>query len=287
MNNIKKGVVTAMVVGTTNYSVQKWSYLKKFNPYILYVVILIVCVIALFKAQKKAKRKTYESVAMGAIAGSTISIAAIKSMQIDCEPAYRFNCPQNDSVLVNYLSGKVLQTIGTPKLIYVTTQTTKEKGWEHSALLTHCVKSVEGIDGGVSSKRGDPVLWSTLPDLTQKFNKTLSFWIEYFEKLKPYYDFDGINKLRFWINAVTDNAILDIKSKDYPIKRISEWSLYNNTLVRYDDYGNILYGAAGAAFGFSLWLLIMGANINQFIKSGPDEDKDKYSIMRGFKSYSK
>jgi hypothetical protein len=85
---------------------------------------------------------------------------------------------------------------------------------------------------------------------------------------------------------VNDYKPLDIKRKEFHPSAVSEWSIYNNTLVRYDDYGNILYGAAGNAFGISEDDLFLGANWNQILKSGLDESKDTYSIKRGINIYN-
>ena len=84
---------------------------------------------------------------------------------------------------------------------------------------------------------------------------------------------------------VNDGKPLDIKNKDWKPKFKGEWSVYNNTLLRYDDYGNILYGAAGAAFGLDKFTLIVGANLNQITKTGFDDEKDTKSILRGIRLY--
>jgi hypothetical protein len=63
--------------------------------------------------------------------------------------------------------------------------------------------------------------------------------------------------------------------------------LCSDYLVPYDDYGNILYGAAGTAFGLTETELLLGANLNQIFKGGLDESKDTYSIQRGIKMYKK
>ena len=85
---------------------------------------------------------------------------------------------------------------------------------------------------------------------------------------------------------VNDYKPLDIKRKQFHPSAVSEWSIYNNTLVRYDDYGNILYGAVGTAFGITEEDLFFGANMNQILKSGLDESKDTFSIKRGLAIYN-
>jgi len=61
------------------------------------------------------------------------------------------------------------------------------------------------------------------------------------------------------------------------------------TKIGWHDYGNILYGAGGKAFGFESdgWLKL-GATINQvkkFFSAGSESDKDTYSIQRGIDLY--
>jgi hypothetical protein len=85
---------------------------------------------------------------------------------------------------------------------------------------------------------------------------------------------------------VNDYKPLDIKRKEFHPSAVSEWSIYDNTLVRYDDYGNILFGAVGTAFGISRRDLFFGANINQILKSGLGESKDTFSILRGIEIYN-
>jgi len=84
---------------------------------------------------------------------------------------------------------------------------------------------------------------------------------------------------------VDDHKPLDIKRSEFHLSAISEWSIYNKTSVRYDDYGNILYGAVGTAFGIKEEDLFFGANLNQILKSGLDESKDTFSIKRGIAIY--
>ena len=59
-----------------------------------------------------------------------------------------------------------------------------------------------------------------------------------------------LQRNRVFRNAFTDGAPFDIKLSSYHPGRIGEFSFYNGRLVRYDDYGNMLYGACGTAFGF-------------------------------------
>jgi hypothetical protein len=85
---------------------------------------------------------------------------------------------------------------------------------------------------------------------------------------------------------VDDHKPLDIKRKEFHPSAVSAWSIYNNTLVLYDDYDNIFYGAADIASGISEKDLFWGANLNQILKSGLEESKDNYSIKRGKNIYN-
>jgi hypothetical protein len=145
---------------------------------------------------------------------------------------------------------------------------------------------LEGKAGGRPSKQGEPVLWDNLQDHTKKFNQLLKYWIKYFSELKPSFEDNYFQKIIFWGSMVNDYKPLDIKRKEFDPSAVSEWSIYNDTLVRYDDYGNILFGAAGTAFGISRRDLFFGANINQIVKSGLDESKDTFSIQRGINIYN-
>jgi len=59
--------------------------------------------------------------------------------------------------------------------------------------------------------------------------------------------------------------------------------------MRYDDYGNVLFGGVGDAFGISKDWLLLGANVNQIFKfsevSGMDDIRDQYGILRGIHLY--
>jgi len=68
--------------------------------------------------------------------------------------------------------------------------------------------------------------------------------------------------------------------------RIGEFSFYNGRLVRYDDYGNMLYGACGTAFGFGQSRLLLAANVNQIMKLGFDDAHDVFNIKRGIQIYN-
>lgn len=220
------------------------------------------------------------------IAGSIIGYAINKLTKNVCDYSYTKNLTKNNSLLVNINTGKVIESFGNPHFIFVTKNNSAKEGWQSSSPLLHCIKKLEGQAGGRPSKQGDPVFWDNLQDHTEKFNQLLKYWIKYFSALKPTYENNYNQKLLFWYSMVNDYKPLDIKRKEFHPSAVSEWSIYNNTLVRYDDYGNILYGAAGTAFGISEKDLFWGANWNQILKSGLDESKDTYSINRGINIYN-
>jgi hypothetical protein len=220
------------------------------------------------------------------VAGSIIGYTINKLKQNVCDYSYNKNLPKQNSVLVNINSGKVIENIGKPHFIFVTKNNSAKEDWQSSSPLLHCIKKLEGKAGVRPSKQGEPVLWDNLQDHTKKFNLLLKYWIKYFSELKPMYKDNYNRKLSFWHSMVNDYKPLDIKRKKFHPSAVSEWSIYNNTLVRYDDYGNILYGAVGAASGISRRDLFLGANFNQILKSGLDESKDTFSIQRGIVIYN-
>ncbi len=257
------------------------SYLKEYNPDIKLILGLLPGMF-LRRSNKPHVKYWGDSLIAGSIIGYTIN----KLTKNVCDYSYTKNLPKKNSLLVNINTGKVIENIGNPHFIFVTKNNSAIEGWQSSSPLLHCIKKLEGKAGGRPSKQGDPVLWDNLQDHTEKFNQLLKYWIKYFSALKPTYENNYKQKLLFWYSMVNDYKHLDIKRKEFHPSAVSEWSIYNNTLVRYDDYGNILYGAAGTAFGISEKDLFRGANWNQIFKSGLDESKDTYSIKRGIDIYN-
>jgi len=237
-----------------------------------------------FLSHSKKQNVKYwgESLITGSIIGYTIN----NFKQNKCDYSYSEIIPKQNSVLVNINTGRIIEHIGKPHFIFVTKNNNRKEGWHKSSQLLHCIKKLEGKAGGRPSKQGEPVFWDNLQDHTKKFNLLLKYWIEYFSKLKPIYNNDYDQKKIFWRSMVDDHKPLDIKRKEFHPSAVSEWSIYNGTLVRYDDYGNILYGAVGKAFGIKEEDLFFWANMNQILKSGLDESKDTFSIKRGIAIYN-
>lgn len=233
------------------------------------------------------RKKIFKNLGGGIIAGSIIGYAINSLNSDECDYKYKSREPHLNSALINVNTGKIIQKIGMPYWIYVTKKNTAKEGWRNSSKLVHCIKKLEGRGGGVPSRFGEPVLFTKLQNHTKKFNKLLVYWINYFAQIKPIYEGREISKMLYFRSYVDDKKLLDIKENVFHPSIVSEWSIYGDTLVRYDDYGNILYGAIGTAFGFSEKRLLFAANINQIIKDGLDENKDEYSIKRGIEIYKK
>ena len=279
MKSIEKS--NSFVVATTSISILQTSTLKEYNPAIK-LLLGVLSGANLSRSKKQHVKYWGESLIAGSVIGYTINILE----QNNCDYSYSKNLPKLNSVLVNINTGRIIEKFGKPHFIFVTKNKSAKVGWQSSSPLLHCIKKLEGKAGGRPSKRGELVFWDNLQDHTQKFNLLLKYWIEYFHKIKSIYKNDYDQKKYFWRSMVDDHKPLDIKRKEFHPSAVSEWSIYNNTLVRYDDYGNILYGAVGTAFGISGEDLFYGANVNQILKSGLDESKDTYSIQRGISIYN-
>jgi hypothetical protein len=276
-----KEIRNSFLVATTGVSIIQTSYLKEYNPDIKLLLGLLPGMF-LRRSNKPHVKYWGDSLIAGSIIGYTIN----KLTQDVCDYSYTKNLPKKNSLLVNINTGKVIENIGKPHFIFVTKNYGAKEGWQSSSPLLHCIKKLEGKAGGRQSIQGEPVICDNLQDHTKKFNLLLKYWTKYFSELKPIYKDNYKQKLNFWYSMVNDYKPLDIKRKEFHLSAVSEWSIYNNTLVRYDDYGNILFGAAGTAFGISRRDLFFGANINQIVKSGLDESKDTFSIQKGINIYN-
>lgn len=276
-----KEIRNSFLVATTGVSIIQTSYLKEYNPDIKLLLGLLP---GMFLRRSNKPHVKYWGDSL--IAGSIIGYSINKLTQDVCDYSYTKNLPKKNSLLVNINTGKVIENIGKPHFIFVTKNYGAKEGWQSSSPLLHCIKKLEGQAGGRPSKQGEPVFWDNLQDHTKKFNLLLKYWIKYFSELKPRFEDNYFQKMIFWGSMVNDYKHLDIKRKKFHPSAVSEWSIYNDTLVRYDDYGNILFGAAGTAFGISRRDLFFGANINQIVKSGLDESKDTFSIQRGINIYN-
>ncbi len=236
---------------------------------------------------KLSKDKIYRDLGRGLFLSSAINWMYDLTRKSNCPFVFKSNLPTENSILININNGNIIQKICPKNGIIYLTKSNNREGWLESFKLLHCL-NISGRYGGLPSKKGNPVLWHKLQNHTIEFNYLLRSWINYFESKRKIFE-DKNNsyekKLDFWRSMVNDGKPLDIKNKDWKPKFKGEWSVYNNTLLRYDDYGNILYGAAGAAFGLDKFTLIVGANLNQITKTGFDDEKDTKSILRGIRLY--
>jgi hypothetical protein len=144
----------------------------------------------------------------------------------------------------------------------------------------------------IGTTAGSQVYVEDLLDMTSEFNGIVDRGEPEFKALRG----PSLRILAFR-NLVTDDAKYDLKSLNvddgtpsYAATVIGKWSLYNNTLRRYDDYGNISYGTFGLYAGFNKTQLLLSSNINQWGKdmfggtSGTgDEQRDIDMIKLGFR----
>ena len=281
-NNESIGVITNTVVLSTLISRTKFKYTARNKK--LAVNLLLGLGITKFSKNNLAKQ-----------AGFGILISGVCNFIYDffqkpkCPFVFKPNKPIEDSLLINLKTGVVIQKNNIRRGAIFVTQSDSAYGWNHSFKLKYCLDFSKNL-AGEQTKLGQLVLWQNLKDHTIEFNNLLIYWVSYFKNLKLLFDEQLLGegyKILYWIYKVSDGQELDIKSKKWKARIKGEWSKYNNTLVRYDDYGNILYGAAGMAFGLSQSFLFAGANLNQITKTGFDDEKDTYSIQRGIDLYHK
>ena len=256
---------------------------KNYNPYLKYGGGIILGA-ALIKKDNKNK---LTQVGVGIMLANISNYIFDLIQKPKCPFQFKNHLPKPDTLLINNNYGNILQMNEVKDGDVFLTDKYDSTGWSSSFKLTHCL-DISGNSGGLKSKKGDSVKWSKLKDYTEEFNSLLKRWIYFFEKQKVNFnDSPGgySKKLLFWRSMVDDGKQLDIKNGRWAPKFRGEWSKYLNTLVRYDYYGNILYGAAGSAFGIDEPTLLAGANLNQLQKTGFDEEKDFFSIKRGINLY--
>jgi RHS repeat-associated protein len=147
---------------------------------------------------------------------------------------------------------------------------------------------------GIGACAGTQVYEEDLLDLTTEFINVVTLGLPEFTGLQ----YKLFPDVRFR-NLVTDGAKFDLKSMittdgtpSYSAAVIGEWSFFNGKLRRYDDYGNISFGAFGLEAGYHKSTLLFGSNGNQLFKdwfgntSGSgDEPRDVQMMKLGFKLY--
>jgi hypothetical protein len=282
INLSPKTIAVSGITGLSSILINR-TLLRDVNPMIKFGSgILMGGILAHF-----SKNKIVKQAGIGLVISNSANWIYDAIQKDDCPFEFGNHLSTSNALLINTNSGKVIDENLVEEGFIFLTDKNDHKGWSHSFKLKHCL-NISGISGGLPSKKGDSVQWWKLQNHTKDFNKLLLDWITFFENKKNEYDdtvIDYINKLWYWRSMVNDSKPLDIKKLNWSHAVRGEWSKYNDTLVRYDDYGNILYGAAGAAFGLDETTLLSGANLNQFKKTGFDDEKDSFSIKRGIAIY--
>lgn len=278
--NLKKSNKEVLITTIAISSIIDQFKLKNINPTIKYGGSLILGILL------NNKRNYKKDIGTGLVLFSTLNLVFDNFKIKKCSFNYSKNAHLKNRILIHANSGKIIDKSNSViQEIYLTNSKNKN-GWNNSFKLLHCL-NISGNNGGLMSKKGQVVIWNNLQDHTLEFNQLLVKWILHFEKHKVYFENNYFDKLIYWYSMVNDNKPLDIKNNKWHPSIKGEWSKYNNTLMRYDDYGNILYGAAGAAFGLEENTLLLGGNINQIFKSGFDDSKDVFSIKIGIALYLK
>jgi len=282
INLSPKSIAVSGITATGSTLINR-TVLKDVNPLIKYGSgILLGAALTHF-----SKNKMVKQAGIGLVISNSANWIYDTVQKTNCPFEFDNHFPIPNTLLININIGKIIQENQVEEGFIYLTDYNDITGWSHSFKLKHCL-NISGISGGLPSKKGDSVQWWKLQNHTKDFNKLLLDWITFFENKKNEYDdtvIDYINKLWYWRSMVNDSKPLDIKKLNWSHAVRGEWSKYNDTLVRYDDYGNILYGAAGAAFGLDETTLLSGANLNQLKKTGFDDEKDSYSIKRGIAIY--
>ncbi len=282
-NNLNpKSIVVPIVSGSICTILNKTAF-KSFNPALKHGGgILLGTALSIF-----SKNKIIKQAGVGLIISNSADLISSTTQKNNCPFEFENHIPGPNTLLININSGRIIpKNQNEGGVIYLTNKNNYE-GWTNSFMLKHCL-NISGKFGGLPSKKGSPVLWSKLQNHTKDFNNLLLNWVAFFENKKIEFDenpTDYFYKLWYFRSLFNDGKLLDIKKTDWSPSMKGEWSKFNNTLVRYDDYGNILYGAAGSAFGLDESILLAAANLNQLKKTGFDDEKDLYSIKRGITIY--
>lgn len=280
-----KSIVIPILTGSFSTVINR-TYLKEINPTLKHGgSILLGSVLTIFSKNKLIKQSGIGLI----ISNSAELIHYNATKKNNCTFEFRHNIAESNKILINLNSGRIIQNNENKQSYIYLTRSNNTQGWSNSFKLKYCL-NISGNYGGLASRKGMLVQWSRLQDHKFEFNKLLEKWMQFFELKKREFNTNSIDyakKIWYWRFMVNDYKPLDIKNSNWSPKYKGKWSIYNKTLVRYDDYGNILYGAAGTAFGLDERTLLAGANINQFKKTGFDDEKDAYSIQRGIAFYKK
>lgn len=162
------------------------------------------------------------------------------------------------------------------------------------------------------SPMGDPIDPLTgLPNVTTRFNEDIRLAFEQFcgsaypfnAQVNSYgnlmegifsYPQDYINYMEDFINQVKGGAPWDLKADYHGYSKLdlgSEKAIYNGQEYNFDDFGNITFGIAAAAYGFPIDFSKAGAGFYQiysgtsewsYISSYFDAPRDQEMIEEGY-----
>ena len=123
---------------------------------------------------------------------------------------------------------------------------------------------------------------SQIQDLTDEANGVFRSTWDFMFQLNSFYErsygaeYTDLKKNLIFKRMVQKNSVLDLKknpnSEFYETKHETGYAFYNGSLVSIDAFGNINYGVAARAFGFSLRWSLMAAGIAQIM----DHSKSVY-----------
>ena len=108
------------------------------------------------------KKLSIYTTGKGILMGTSLSFIFNQINKDICSFNFQNHSPQKDSILVNFLSGKVLEVKGNPRFIFITDKNDSKNGWQSSSYLTYCIKRIRGKNRLVSSTKGALVDWKRL-----------------------------------------------------------------------------------------------------------------------------
>ena len=108
-------IQNSFIVATTGISILQTAYFKEYNPDIKMMLGILP---GMFLSRSKKPNVKYWGDSL--IVGSIIGYAINKLAKNVCDYSHTKNLPKRNSVLVNINSGKVIENIEKPQVIFVT-----------------------------------------------------------------------------------------------------------------------------------------------------------------------